>query len=73
MEEQQRLRNQEDGGVAEIDQKCWEEICWLAKFLGDKYGWDQNTEGTKGYTESTEEQKEISRKMVGGGEGIRQF
>jgi hypothetical protein len=71
--EQKRLHDQADGGAGEIDGKCWEEICWLASFLGDKYGWDQNTEGTKGYTESTEEQKEISRKMVGGGEGIRKF
>ncbi|KAJ9125889.1 hypothetical protein QFC24_002674 [Naganishia onofrii] len=71
--EQKRLHDQADGSAGEIDGKCWEEICWLANFLGEKYGWDQNTEGTKGYTESTEEQKEISRKMVGGGEGIRKF
>jgi hypothetical protein len=70
--EDKRTRLQEDG-KAEVDGKCWEELVWLVGKLVEMYGWDRNVEGTKGYTESTEQQKEVSRKMVGGGEGIRKF
>lgn len=61
------------GKAQEVDEKCWEELVWLVGKLVDMYGWERNVEGTKGYTESTEQQKEVSRKMVGGGEGIRKF
>lgn len=71
VEEQKRLQG--PTGKEEVDKRCWEEICWLTRHLGEMYGWEQNVEGTTGYTESTDEQKEISRKMVGGGEGIRKF
>ena len=56
-----------------MDRKCWDELRWLVDKLVDMYGWEMGVEGTKGYTESTEQQKEVSRKMVGGGEGIRKF
>lgn len=69
--EEKRLQGTD--GKKEVDEKCWEEIGWLTKHMGEMYGWEQDVEGTKGYTESTDEQKEISRKMVGGGEGIRKF
>lgn len=72
LQEQKRLQST-GKGREEVDRKCWEELCWLTNHLGDKYGWGQDVEGTTGYTESTVEQKEISRKMVGGGEGIRKF
>lgn len=72
VEEQKRLQGS-GGGKEEVDRKCWEELCWLTKHMGNMYGWGQGVEGTTGYTESTDEQKEISRKMVGGGEGIRKF
>jgi hypothetical protein len=72
-DEKKRLLGQDDKGKKEVDGKCWEELVWLVDKLVEMYGWDKNVEGTKGYTESTEQQKEISRKMVGGGEGIRKF
>ncbi|KAI5453124.1 hypothetical protein NCC49_006152 [Naganishia albida] len=72
-EEQKRLHSSGNNGRDEVIRKCWDELCWLTKHLGDRYGWGRDVEGTTGYTESTDEQKEISRKMVGGGEGIRKF
>lgn len=57
----------------DVDRECWQELTWLVRQLGEQYGWEQNVDGTQGYTESTEEQKAISRRMVGGGEGIRKF
>lgn len=60
-------------GKKEINQKCHDELKWLLEKLVEMYGWEKGVEGTKGYTESTEKQKEISRRMVGGGEGIRKF
>ena len=71
--EQEKTRLQGDKGKEEVDRKCWDELVWLVDKLVDMYGWDRNVEGTTGYTESTEQQKEVSRKMVGGGEGIRKF
>jgi hypothetical protein len=71
--EKDRLASLANGGKDEVDARCWEELVWLVDKLVDMYGWETDVEGTKGYTESTEQQKEISRKMVGGGEGIRKF
>jgi hypothetical protein len=71
--EKDRLLGLGEEGKKEVDTKCWEELVWLVDKLVDMYGWDTDVEGTKGYTESTEQQKEISRRMVGGGEGIRKF
>jgi hypothetical protein len=71
--EKERLDKLGQEGKKEVDTRCWEELRWLVDKLVDMYGWEMGVEGTKGYTESTEQQKEISRKMVGGGEGIRKF
>ena len=71
--ERQRFSELGEEGKKEVDDRCWEELRWLVDKLVEMYGWETGVEGTKGYTESTEQQKEVSRKMVGGGEGIRKF
>lgn len=71
--EEKRLLENTAEGKKEIDKKCWEELTWLLEKLVGMYGWKEGVDGTEGYTESTEQQKEVSRKMVGGGEGIRKF